>query len=120
MYLSWATNKTLIMAMYIEQQDSKDFIIMKKSLEILNRVGKGLFDVVIIDMPDRGQKDLTKTFANMVHLNNKIAVPVYTDGSWAPQLEIISNITGKTVVPIFSDAIVKYNGVLHCITKTMP
>ena len=119
MYVSWATNTTLLVGVYSEEQDPENHAVVSNAVEELGRVGRGLFVVVTMPMPDCGKC----TWTNHVHVGNRVIVPVYENEDAEVQdavLRLVAKHTKKGVVPVFADDLVKWNGVFHCITKTRP
>lgn len=62
-----------------------------------------------------------RTYLNVVQLNRKVVVPVYTkDRKYESEAISIWESTGYEVVPVVSDEVIKGAGSVHCLTKTIP
>lgn len=119
MYMSWANNITLLVGVYTRNQHLQNHILVSNAVKMLRKVGRGLFDVVEMPMPNCSKC----TWSNHVHIGNDVIVPVYKEENSIVQdyvLMLISHYTKKRIIPVFADELVKWNGVFHCITKTKP
>jgi agmatine/peptidylarginine deiminase len=55
---------------------------------------------------------------NHVHIGKYIIVPIYSKEDNKIAIENIEYNTKKKVITVNADKLVKFSGVIHCITKT--
>jgi agmatine/peptidylarginine deiminase len=65
---------------------------------------------------------VSRSYMNVLSLNNELIVPVYNiDRKYEEEaINKWKTYTKKNIITIESEAIIKYNGIIHCITKTGP
>ncbi|MEW5304262.1 MAG: hypothetical protein WDW36_006885 [Sanguina aurantia] len=78
------------------------------------------------DLDFTGVDPITRTYLNVLQLNNEVLVPVYDDDNvWeGTALGLWGSVAGGRyaggVVPVPADDLIAWHGSLHCITRTVP
>lgn len=115
MWISWVNSKILMVGLYTYKQHPLNNKVILNALNELDRLSKNLFTIEILPMPNCKKC----TYMNQVHIGNYIVVPIYSDEDNELIISKIKKITGKNIIEIYADNLIKWNGVIHCITKTL-
>ena len=126
MWLYVLNSNTLIMGQYTRAQDFEDYHILKDNFEYLTSLG---FTILPIPMPSHcinGKYDcephefVSRSYMNVLQLNNEIIIPVYNVDRVHEQeaLDKWKEYTGKTIIPVEAETIIREHGAVHCMSKT--
>lgn len=118
MWLTWINKNTLFAGLYSKEQDIENHNIMSRNIDYI----KSLIDleIIILPMPNRGHRDLTKSYINALIMNDHVILPVYEDKTWEKEAIAIWQKYFKYIHPIYAESLIKYDGAIHCIARTIP
>lgn len=124
-YMTWASPQDLIVGVYTKEQSPANHAIMRRNIQKLaGHKGIRIHELPMPDPYSKGENTIIRTWINLLFLGDSVIVPTYdeADGSNVQQhaLQRISDITGKTVVPINGEQLISERGSIHCLTKTIP
>lgn len=114
MWMSWANSKTLMIGLYTYKQHPLNNKVILDALNELDRLSKGIFDIRILPMPNC----IGCTYMNHVHIGKYIVLPIYYEEDNEFVISEIETITGKKVIGVNANNLIKWSGAIHCITKT--
>jgi agmatine/peptidylarginine deiminase len=128
MWLFIRDKSTVIMGMYNNIQDLEDHKKMLINYEILKKNG---FKVLLMPMPSHcndgsytcNTKDfITRSYLNVLPLNNEIIVPIFRMDRQFEDEAIYkwNSYTGKKIITVEADDIIREYGIVHCMTRTGP
>ncbi|KAL6071512.1 Porphyromonas-type peptidyl-arginine deiminase [Balamuthia mandrillaris] len=143
LFMFWADPNTLVIGVYTEAQDPINHKIMLEVADSLRKkYGKKYgFAVELMPMPsncprvglkvpescpDTTDVKIYRSYTNLLHLNKKLLVPVYQESTTYQQqaLKMLASVANgrykNGIVPINSDVVIRMEGAVHCITKTVP
>ena len=63
---------------------------------------------------------VSRSYMNVLQLNNEIIIPVYNVDRVHEQeaLDKWKEYTGKTIIPVEAETIIREHGAVHCMSKT--